>query len=95
MEKPSCKPLKMLPLNQVVQGDCLTVMGDTREHSSSFYGKPYDDASVDRFEELYQKIRRLKEVSLPINQVVQGDCLKTMNTFPADSIDFVMFSPPI
>jgi len=36
----------------------------TREHSSSFYGKPYDDASVDRFEELYQKIRRLNRGEL-------------------------------
>jgi len=43
MEKPSCKPLKMLPLNQVVQGDCLTVMGECPEEAIDFvmFSPPY------------------------------------------------------
>ena len=31
---------------------------------------------------------------LPINQVLVGDCIEVMNTFPPESIDMVMFSPP-
>jgi len=33
-------------------------------------------------------------VSLPFNQILQGDCRQVMRAFPADSIDLVMFSPP-
>ena len=31
---------------------------------------------------------------LPINQIVQGDCVEVIKTFPEESIDMVMFSPP-
>lgn len=34
------------------------------------------------------------KLELPINQIVCGDCLETMRTFPDDCIDLVMFSPP-
>jgi len=33
-------------------------------------------------------------VSLPLNQIVCGDCREVLKTFPNESIDFVMFSPP-
>lgn len=32
--------------------------------------------------------------SLPINQIVCGDCCEVMQTFPKESVDLVMFSPP-
>jgi len=31
---------------------------------------------------------------LPLNQVVEGDCLAVMREFPDESVDFVMTSPP-
>ena len=31
---------------------------------------------------------------LPLNQVVEGDCLAVMREFPEESIDFIQFSPP-
>jgi len=31
---------------------------------------------------------------LPLNQIVEGDCLAVMREFPEESIDFIMFSPP-
>jgi len=31
---------------------------------------------------------------LPLNQIVQGDCREVMRSFPAESIDMVIFSPP-
>jgi len=31
---------------------------------------------------------------LPVNQVLYGNCVKVMRSFPAESIDMVMFSPP-
>lgn len=33
-------------------------------------------------------------MSLPINQIVHGDCLEVMRGFPDESINMVMFSPP-
>jgi site-specific DNA-methyltransferase (adenine-specific) len=33
-------------------------------------------------------------VNLPINQVVQGDCLETMRTFPPASVGLIVTSPP-
>lgn len=33
-------------------------------------------------------------MNLPVNQVVQGNCLDVMSSFPVDSVDFVMFCPP-
>ena len=33
-------------------------------------------------------------MSLPLNQVVLGDCVEVMKTWPADSIDLVVTSPP-
>jgi len=33
-------------------------------------------------------------MSLPINQIIQGDCREVMRRFPPESIDLVMFSPP-
>ena len=33
-------------------------------------------------------------MSLPINEVVCGDCLEVLKTFPDESIDLTMFSPP-
>jgi len=32
--------------------------------------------------------------SLPINQVIEGDCLKVLEDFPQDSIDIAITSPP-
>jgi site-specific DNA-methyltransferase (cytosine-N4-specific) len=32
--------------------------------------------------------------SLPINQVIQGDCYKVLQSFPANSIDVCLTSPP-
>lgn len=31
---------------------------------------------------------------LPLNQIVEGDCLAVMREWPEESIDFIMFSPP-
>jgi len=31
---------------------------------------------------------------LPINQIVQGDCLEVLKSFPAKSVDLVVTSPP-
>jgi len=31
---------------------------------------------------------------LPLNQIIQGDCRKVMRSFPAESIDLVVTSPP-
>jgi len=33
-------------------------------------------------------------MNLPINQIIQGDCLKVMKTFPDKSIDLVLADPP-
>ncbi len=33
-------------------------------------------------------------MSLPLNQVIVGDCTEVMRTWPADSIDLVVTSPP-
>ena len=33
-------------------------------------------------------------MSLPLNQVINGDCTEIMRTWPADSIDLVVTSPP-
>lgn len=33
-------------------------------------------------------------MELPINQIIQGDCLEVMKTFPSDSVDCVVTSPP-
>jgi DNA modification methylase len=38
--------------------------------------------------------RRMNEKELPINQVICGDTLETLKTFPAESIDCVITSPP-
>jgi len=32
--------------------------------------------------------------NLPINKIIQGDSIKVLSSFPAESIDLVMFSPP-
>jgi len=31
---------------------------------------------------------------LPINEIIQGDCLEVMQRFPGDSIDLTVTSPP-
>lgn len=31
---------------------------------------------------------------LPLNQILQGDCRKILKSFPKESVDLVMFSPP-
>lgn len=31
---------------------------------------------------------------LPINQIIQGDCLEVLSSFPAESVDLVVTSPP-
>lgn len=33
-------------------------------------------------------------MALPINQIIQGDCLEVMKTFPDKSIDLVLTDPP-
>ena len=33
-------------------------------------------------------------MSLPMNQVILGDCTEVMRGWPADSIDLVVTSPP-
>lgn len=33
-------------------------------------------------------------MGLPVNQVLCGDCVEVMKSFPEESIDFVQFSPP-
>ena len=33
-------------------------------------------------------------MSLPLNQVIQGDCLEIMDTFPSESVDLVVTDPP-
>ena len=33
-------------------------------------------------------------MSLPINQIVCGDCLEVMKTFPSESIDLILTDPP-
>jgi DNA modification methylase len=33
-------------------------------------------------------------MELPINQIIQGDCLEVMKTFPGDSIDLILTDPP-
>jgi len=33
-------------------------------------------------------------MSLPLNQIIQGDCCAVMRGFPKESVDMVMFSPP-
>jgi len=33
-------------------------------------------------------------VSLPLNQIIQGDCLEVMQTFPKESVDLVVADPP-
>jgi DNA modification methylase len=38
--------------------------------------------------------REVSGLDLPINQIVAGNCIDVMKTFPADSIDLVMTSPP-
>lgn len=32
--------------------------------------------------------------TLPINQILCGDCIEIMKTFPSDSVDIAMYSPP-
>ena len=33
-------------------------------------------------------------MKLPLNQIIQGDCLEVMKTFPDKSIDLVLTDPP-
>ncbi len=33
-------------------------------------------------------------MSLPINQIIKGDCVEIMNSFPAGSIDLIFADPP-
>lgn len=33
-------------------------------------------------------------MELPVNQILCGDCVEVMKTFPAESVDMSMFSPP-
>lgn len=33
-------------------------------------------------------------MNLPINQIIQGDCLKVLKTLPSESVDCVITSPP-
>jgi len=33
-------------------------------------------------------------MELPVNQILQGDCKQILKTFPSESINMVMFSPP-
>jgi DNA modification methylase len=33
-------------------------------------------------------------MNLPLNQIIQGDCLEILKTFPAASVDMVLTSPP-
>ena len=33
-------------------------------------------------------------MTLPLNQIIQGDCLEVMKTFPDKSIDLVLTDPP-
>jgi len=33
-------------------------------------------------------------MNLPINQIITGDCLEVMKTFPDKSIDLVLTDPP-
>lgn len=33
-------------------------------------------------------------MELPINQIINGDCLEVLRTFPDESIDCIITSPP-
>ena len=39
-------------------------------------------------------MQSIQYCQLPLNQIVEGDCKNVMKTFPDESIDLVMFSPP-
>lgn len=39
-------------------------------------------------------MERLKTVVLPINEIVQGDCIEVLKTFPEKSIDLIFADPP-
>ena len=41
--------------------------------------------------------RRAKGINvteLPLNQIIQGDCIANMNALPANSVDLVFADPP-
>jgi len=39
-------------------------------------------------------LRRKVKFTLPVNKILCGDALKVLKTFPSESIDMVMTSPP-
>ena len=62
-------------------------------HEMNAYRKHCIDLIVFRCKMGARKSSKQRK-KLPINQVLVGDCIEVMNTFPPESIDMVMFSPP-
>ena len=40
------------------------------------------------------KLKAAEAVMLPLNQILEGDCIAAMNRLPAGSIDLVFADPP-
>ncbi len=40
------------------------------------------------------KTKAAEAVSLPLNQILEGDCIERMNALPAGSIDLIFADPP-
>ena len=48
----------------------------------------------DRGSKMTTKTKTKEAVSLPLNQILDGDCIEIMNSLPAGSVDLIFADPP-
>jgi len=79
---PDIKPIYIDPSRIVIQGIVMDVIQNVKQEM-------YKEPSIRK-----PKIKKAVYQKLPLNQIICGDAVDVMKTFPADSIDLVVTSPP-